>query len=161
MDERLRPRADQDDPEFEAPARAEYLRARAAQKRYLDRVMDFSPVYLRDGWNVLDFVVVLGTWVTYVPYLSVSNLTVIRTVRVLRPLRTISALPGMRVLVGTIIRSIPMIGNVLLMCFFLFLVFGILGLEVFSGAMRNRCFVLDALGEPKDFGIGTPTDNRD
>lgn len=66
----------------------------------------------------------------------------IRVIRVLRPLRSLGVLPGMRVLVGTIFKSIPMISNVLLLSVFMLLVFGIFGMQVFSGALRNRCFLL-------------------
>ena len=40
-----------------------------------------------------------------------GNFSALRTVRVLRPIRAISILKGMRVLVGTMIKSIPMIGE--------------------------------------------------
>ena len=48
----------------------------------------------------------------------------------------------MRTLIGTVIRAIPMIGNVILLCVFFFTVFGILGLQLFMGAFRNKCFTL-------------------
>ena len=97
--------------------------------------------YLKDGWNVMDFVVVVVSLVSLVPGMG-SNVSALRVIRVLRPLRTLSVLPGMRTLIGTMIRSIPMIGNVLLFCIFFFIVFGILGLQVFQGALRNRCFTV-------------------
>ena len=96
--------------------------------------------YLRDGWNVMDFVVVVVSLVSLVPGGAGSNASALRVVRVLRPLRTLSVLPGMRTLIGTVIRAIPMIGNVLLLCVFFFTVFGILGLQLFMGAFRNKCF---------------------
>ena len=94
--------------------------------------------YLKDGWNVLDFTVVVISLLSLV--VSGGNLSALRVVRVLRPLRTLSILKGMRVLIGTIFKSIPMIANVLLFCVFLFTVFGIFGLQMFMGVMRNRCF---------------------
>ncbi len=98
----------------------------------------YIPTYLKDGWNVLDFVVVVSGIISLSG--TKSSVSSIRTVRVLRPLRTISALPGMRILVGTIIRSLPMMGNVLLLSAFLFIVFGISGIQLFKGILRNRCF---------------------
>ena len=95
--------------------------------------------YLSDGWNVMDFLVVVVSLVTLLPG-SGSNVSALRVVRVLRPLRTLSVLPGMRTLIGTVIRAIPMIANVMLFCVFFFVVFGILGMQLFSGAYRNRCF---------------------
>ena len=69
--------------------------------------------YLRDGWNVMDFIVVVISLVSLLPGTG-SNASALRVIRVLRPLRTLSVLPGMRTLIGTIIRSVPMIGNVVL-----------------------------------------------
>ena len=86
----------------------------------------------------MDFVVVVGGIVSLSG--TKSSVSSIRTIRVLRPLRTISALPGMRILVGTIIRSLPMMANVLLLSAFLFIVFGISGVQLFKGILRNRCF---------------------
>ncbi len=95
--------------------------------------------YLKDGWNVMDFVVVVVSLVSLLPGVG-NNASALRVVRVLRPLRTLSVLPGMRTLIGTVIRAIPMIGNVMLFCVFFFTVFGILGLQLFMGAFRNKCF---------------------
>ena len=56
---------------------------------------------------------------------------------------------GMRVLIGTMIKSVPMIANVLLFCVFFFTIFGIFGLQVFMGVLRNRCFTAgDQSGPP-------------
>mmetsp|Transcript_58370 Transcript_58370/g.186060 ORF Transcript_58370/g.186060 Transcript_58370/m.186060 type:complete len:1610 (+) Transcript_58370:485-5314(+) len=96
--------------------------------------------YLRDGWNVMDFLVVVLGLMAFIP--SFGNYTAIRTVRVLRPLRTITGVEGMRVLVVTLLRSLPMLLDVLVLCAFAFFIFGIVGVQVFAGAMRNRC------GEP-------------
>ena len=104
----------------------------------------YIPTYLKDGWNVLDFVVVVGGIISLSG--TKSSVTSIRTVRVLRPLRTISALPGMRVLVGTIIKSLPMMANVLLLSAFLFIVFGISGVQLFKGILNNRCHWVAADG---------------
>ena len=99
--------------------------------------------YLKDGWNVMDFAVVVVSLVSLVPGVG-SNASALRVVRVLRPLRTVSVLPGMRTIIGTVIRAIPMIGNVILLCVFFFVVFGILGLQLFKGAFRNKCFTASA-----------------
>jgi len=34
-----------------------------------------------------------------------------------------------------------MLGNVLLLCFFVFFIFGIIGVQLWSGLLRNRCFL--------------------
>ena len=97
--------------------------------------------YLKDGWNVMDFVVVVVSLLSNLPGMG-SNVSALRVIRVLRPLRTLSMFPGMRVLIGTMIRSVPMIANVMLFCVFFFTIFGIFGLQVFMGTLRNRCFTV-------------------
>ena len=100
----------------------------------------FTPTsYLKDGWNVMDFLVVVVSLLSNIPGLG-SNLSALRVIRVLRPLRSLSVLPGMRALIGTLINAIPMIANVMLFCVFFYTIFGIFGLQVFMGVLRNRCF---------------------
>lgn len=62
--------------------------------------------YLSDGWNRLDFVVVMLGWL---PYLmpSLGNLSAIRSLRALRPLRSISVLPGVKRQATTLLDSMP------------------------------------------------------
>ena len=53
----------------------------------------------------------------------------------------------MRVLVGTLLKpeTLAGIGNVCLLMVFVFIVFGIIGVNLFNSVLRNECF--DA-GEP-------------
>ncbi|XP_017683199.1 PREDICTED: voltage-dependent T-type calcium channel subunit alpha-1I isoform X1 [Lepidothrix coronata] len=69
------------------------------------------------------------------------NLSAIRTVRVLRPLKAINRVPSMRILVNLLLDTLPMLGNVLLLCFFVFFIFGIIGVQLWAGLLRNRCFM--------------------
>ena len=49
-------------------------------------------------------------------------------------------LKGMRILVMLLLDTLPMLGNVLLLCFFVFFIFGILGVQLWKGVLRNRCY---------------------
>lgn len=49
--------------------------------------------------------------------------------------------PGMRILVTLLLDTLPMLGNVLLLCFFVFFIFGIVGVQLWAGLLRNRCFL--------------------
>ena len=49
--------------------------------------------------------------------------------------------PGMRILVMLLLDTLPMLGNVLLLCFFVFFIFGIIGVQLWAGVLRNRCFL--------------------
>ena len=94
--------------------------------------------YLRDPWCMLDFVVVTLAWAP-VLFPSFGNYSVIRCVRALRPLRALKRMPGMPKLVNSILSVLPRIGNVLLLCAFVFFVFGIVGMELFKGELHYRC----------------------
>ena len=58
--------------------------------------------YLKDAWNVLDFIIVTTA---YIPYIlgsdSVVNLNALRSLRVLRPLRTVSSIPKLKNIIST------------------------------------------------------------
>ena len=94
--------------------------------------------YLRDGWNVIDFFVVLSGILELFPSGSL-NLKSLRTVRVIRPLRSINAIPSMRKLVLALIMTIPNFANVTLFLLFVFVMFSILGLHSFSTVVFNAC----------------------
>jgi len=63
--------------------------------------------YLRDGWNVLDFIIVLPGVLDFLPTSVGINIKSLRILRALRPLRSINAVPRMKRLVKTLIKSIP------------------------------------------------------
>ena len=49
--------------------------------------------------------------------------------------------PGMRILVMLLLDTLPMLGNVLLLCFFVFFIFGIIGVQLWAGLLRQRCYI--------------------
>ena len=91
--------------------------------------------YLRDPWNWLDFLVVCIGIIEFIPSLPAANLKALRTFRVLRPLRSINAFPSMRRLIGSLLASLPSLGNAVVFMFFIFLLFGILGVHQFKGLL--------------------------
>ena len=94
--------------------------------------------YLRDAWCQLDFVVVTLAWLPIL-FPDMGNYSVLRAFRALRPLRALKRVPGMPMLVQWILSVLPKMGNVLMLCGFVFLVFCIVGMELFKGALHNRC----------------------
>lgn len=50
-------------------------------------------------------------------------------------------LAGLRILVNLLLDTLPMLGNVLLLCFFVFFIFGIIGVQLWAGLLRNRCYL--------------------
>ena len=57
----------------------------------------------------------------------------LRTLRALRPLRAVSRWEGMKVVVNALIGAIPSIANVLLVCLVFWLIFAIMGVNLFNG----------------------------
>ena len=96
--------------------------------------------YLRDAWNVLDFIVVLAGLVELAAG-GADGVKALRTVRVLRPLRTLSRFPGMRALVAALLNSLPPLVNVCVLMLFFFFVFSILAVQLWgwNGALFGRC----------------------
>ena len=47
---------------------------------------------------------------------------------------------GIRILVTLLLDTLPMLGNVLAICFFIFAIFGIIGVQLWQGLLRSRCF---------------------
>lgn len=68
-----------------------------------------------------------------------TNYGALRTFRVLRPLRTVTRVRGMRVLVMSMLRSIPKLMDVTIVAGFVGLVFAIIGVQLFKGALHSRC----------------------
>lgn len=64
---------------------------------------------------------------------SLSFLRALRALRALRPLRMVSRNEGMKKVVTSVIRAMPVVLNVLLISLLFYLIFGILGVIFFSG----------------------------
>lgn len=93
--------------------------------------------YLKDSWNILDFMIVLSSILNWVldafSKISLTFLRGFRALRALRPLRMISKDEGMKTIVNSILKAIPSLFNVALINMLFLLVFGILGVQFFKG----------------------------
>ncbi|KAL6102505.1 cacna1h [Pungitius sinensis] len=105
--------------------------------------------YLQSSWNVLDGLLVLVSLVDILVSMAYTGgnrilgiLRVLRLLRTLRPLRVISRAPGLKLVVETLITSLRPIGNIVLICCAFFIVFGILGVQLFKGKFYH-CEGLD------------------
>lgn len=83
--------------------------------------------YFGDGWNLFDFTVVV---LSFMPATGEFAL-VARLVRVLRVLRLVSAMPQLRLIVATLVRSIPSMGHVLMLLAIIFYIYAITGFHLF------------------------------
>ncbi|XP_050043855.2 sodium channel protein type 4 subunit alpha A-like [Dermacentor andersoni] len=106
--------------------------------------------YFSSGWHLLDFIV-QSTSLLYevldVIGVQGSVINVLRSTRALRPVRIVSLLPGMKLLVDALASSVPSIGNVLVVCAFIWIIFGVVGVSMFAGRLWH---CVDARGQPLD-----------
>jgi voltage-gated sodium channel len=97
------------------------------------RLLAYWPRPLRffaDGWNVFDLAVVVASLLPQ----SGAFAMVARLARLLRVTRLVSVFPELRLIVSTMLRSIPSMGHVILMLALLLYVYGVLGFHLFGEA---------------------------
>uniref|UniRef100_A0A9J7YP56 Voltage-dependent L-type calcium channel subunit alpha n=1 Tax=Cyprinus carpio carpio TaxID=630221 RepID=A0A9J7YP56_CYPCA len=108
--------------------------------------------YVRNGWNMLDFViVVIGYFLSaYIPNQpSVQghggkpggfDVKALRAFRVLRPLRLVSGVPSLQVVLNSIIKAMVPLLHIALLVLFVIIIYAIIGLELFIGKMHATCY---------------------
>lgn len=106
--------------------------------------------YLRDSWNILDFVIVISGYLPIFISNGAMNLKVLRSFRVLRPLRTISGIEGLRILVSALLSAVPLLRDTILVLSFFFIIFAIAGLQLWSGVLKKRCISIETGDEYED-----------
>ena len=109
--------------------------------------------YLKTGWNVLDFIVVLGGWQS----LSTGEKGVVRVgraFRLLRPFTKMSAKrPAMTAVAAALVNSLPAVGIVMVVFVFFVTVVGVLFCQLFKGKM-GYCTDFDMLRVEACVGSG-------
>ena len=93
--------------------------------------------YLRNSWNVLDFMTVLVSILNLLEIGPGSSLRALRTFRVLRPLRMLNRLPELRVVVDALLLSFPSVGDVAVLCTLFFLIFSSFGVNFLKGTFYH------------------------
>ncbi|KAM4629755.1 LOW QUALITY PROTEIN: voltage-dependent R-type calcium channel subunit alpha-1E [Polymixia lowei] len=105
--------------------------------------------YLRNGWNVMDFIVVLsGILATAEAHMNIPvDLRTLRAVRVLRPLKLVSGIPSLQIVLKSIMKAMVPLLQIGLLLFFAILMFAIIGLEFYSGKLHSTCTPLPGILE--------------
>ena len=83
--------------------------------------------YFGNGWDLFDFVVLV---LAFLPDTGDFAL-IARLARLLRVLRVATVLPQLRLIVATLIRSLPGLGNVMLLLSVLYYVYAVAGVHLF------------------------------
>jgi voltage-gated sodium channel len=84
-------------------------------------------MFFRDGWNLFDFTIVATSLLPQVGAFA----TVARLARLLRVARLLSVSPELRLIITTMLHSIPSLGHVTLLLSLLLYVYGIIGYHFF------------------------------
>uniref|UniRef100_A0A8C0VRF9 Voltage-dependent L-type calcium channel subunit alpha n=1 Tax=Cyanistes caeruleus TaxID=156563 RepID=A0A8C0VRF9_CYACU len=116
--------------------------------------------YVRNGWNLLDFVIVIvGLFSVILEQLTKEtdggshsggkpggfDVKALRAFRVLRPLRLVSGVPSLQVVLNSIIKAMVPLLHIALLVLFVIIIYAIIGLELFIGKMHKSCFLIDSV----------------
>ncbi|KAL6456562.1 hypothetical protein MHYP_G00351060 [Metynnis hypsauchen] len=111
--------------------------------------------YVRNGWNMLDFVIVIVGLFSVVLELMTKegdssqsggkpggfDVKALRAFRVLRPLRLVSGVPSLQVVLNSIIKAMVPLLHIALLVLFVIIIYAIIGLELFIGKMHSTCYI--------------------
>jgi hypothetical protein len=90
--------------------------------------------YLRNGWNLIDFVVVVISIISMlITSMNLKIIKIFRLLRILRPFRVISRNKGLKIGIQALIMAIPSLFNVLIISLMFFMICGIIGVNYFKG----------------------------
>ncbi|KAF1537326.1 Voltage-dependent L-type calcium channel subunit alpha-1F, partial [Eudyptes schlegeli] len=113
--------------------------------------------YIRNGWNLLDFViVVVGLFSVILEQVSHKpgeahhmsgkpggfDVKALRAFRVLRPLRLVSGVPSLHIVLNSIMKAMVPLLHIALLVLFVIIIYAIIGLELFIGRMHKTCFFI-------------------
>lgn len=90
--------------------------------------------YFYDGWNIFDFTIII---LSLIPF-SAEYAMIARLFRLLRVLRLISTIPQLRLIVITLLRSIPSMGHVFILLAILFYIYAIIGFHLFHEQLPEQ-----------------------
>ncbi|KFP75989.1 Sodium channel protein type 10 subunit alpha, partial [Acanthisitta chloris] len=99
--------------------------------------------FLRDPWNCLDLSIIIVMYITI--FQSTGNVSALRTFRVLRTLKAISVIPGLKVIVNSLVESVKKLADVLILTLFCLSVFALIGLQLFMGNLKSKCVLNTAV----------------
>ena len=103
-------------------------------------VWDNDQAYLKSNANCLDFFIVCISWLSIaLSSIDLSFLRSMRALRCIRPLRVLSRSKSMMCVIQSLARSMAGIANVCALAMAVLIVYGILGLQLFTGQSDDMC----------------------
>ncbi|XP_056264693.1 voltage-dependent T-type calcium channel subunit alpha-1I-like [Pseudoliparis swirei] len=99
--------------------------------------LDCPGSYVQNKWNTFDVFINVGELLSY----SMQHLGFDMTMfQVLGPMRLISRVASMRDVMSVLMGILPVLVNVLLLYMFVIEIFAVMGVQLWAGQLRNRCF---------------------
>uniref|UniRef100_A0A3P9P8N5 Voltage-dependent L-type calcium channel subunit alpha n=1 Tax=Poecilia reticulata TaxID=8081 RepID=A0A3P9P8N5_POERE len=117
--------------------------------------------YIRNGWNLLDFVIVIVLFSVVLETMTHKSsgeqatthhmpgkpggldVKALRAFRVLRPLRLVSGVP-LQIVLNSIMKAMVPLLHIALLVLFVIIIYAIIGLELFIGRMHRTCYYIGA-----------------
>ncbi|XP_050972856.1 voltage-dependent L-type calcium channel subunit alpha-1F [Labeo rohita] len=111
--------------------------------------------YIRSGWNLLDFVIVIVGLFSVIAEMGEHkpgeahhaagkpgglDVKALRAFRVLRPLRLVSGVPSLQIVLNSIMKAMVPLLHIGLLVMFVIIIYAIIGLELFIGRMHKTCY---------------------
>jgi voltage-gated sodium channel len=97
--------------------------------------------FLRDGWNIFDLVVVVGSFLPDVGSLAV----VARVLRVLRVFRLVRSIPELRLIVTVLAKSIVSMKYITLLAGIIIYIYAVIGVKFFGATMKEYATLHEAM----------------
>uniref|UniRef100_A0A8C5FDU3 Voltage-dependent L-type calcium channel subunit alpha n=1 Tax=Gadus morhua TaxID=8049 RepID=A0A8C5FDU3_GADMO len=117
--------------------------------------------YIRSGWNLLDFVIVIvGLFSVMAEGMTDHkpgeahhaagkpgglDVKALRAFRVLRPLRLVSGVPSLQIVLNSIMKAMVPLLHIGMLVMFVIIIYAIIGLELFIGRMHKSCYYLELM----------------
>lgn len=100
--------------------------------------------YFREGWNILDFFVILNLILLNYNVSSgiIKDYSLLRIIRLLRPLRALTKFKKLRTIISSLFSAVPLLLDFLAILLFFFLIYAAVGLHLFAGLLVYRCYDL-------------------
>lgn len=95
--------------------------------------------YLSDGWNVIDFIVLLSMWLSVaVNFVGATGFArIVRIIRALRPIRLVSQFSELKKLLSIVISSLSQVVDSILLLFFVMVPYATYGMVLFRGLFKS------------------------
>ena len=100
--------------------------------------------YFREGWNILDFFVILNLILLNYNVTAgiIKDYSLLRIIRLLRPLRALTKFKKLRTIISSLFSAVPLLLDFLAILLFFFLIYAAVGLHLFAGLLVYRCYDL-------------------